>query len=510
MNDFSETMSFEELRRILRRRLWLVLQLIAVGAVAGILLAAASPREHAATATVLIGTETGGGSVVGAPERLTAAVAARLLRTRGIAERVRLELGADRSVDELLAAVSAQPDDSDAFLNITARDGASATAAARLANAFAEEFIAARAETVRARAQEASAAARRRLATLPPGSRERSSLASELAQLRATAALGGFDAELVDPAVPEAAETTGASAVRWGAGGAALGLLLGLVLAFSVEALDPRVRRLEELRRLVDAPQLGALPRLKLRSRLRREPPVARENHEPFNHLRTALLVGAGQDEMRRMIVTSPSDRSEGAAIVAANLAVSFAKLGSRVCVVETDLREPVLASQFGLDDAAPGLADAIRGTPVESAVQSFALAPVAGANGSRPEPVQLSVVGAGSGSADGAADLLAGERIERVLDELSRQHDVVIVACAPILLASDALPLVGRASGTILVVRHSRTPRRDVVRAEQVIRDVRGSILGLAVTGVPKAELAADGYGPWPSGSSARPARGT
>lgn len=510
MKDSPEAISFDELRRILRRRRWIVLQLIVVGAVAGILLAAASPREHAATATVLIGTKSAGGSALGPAGQLTAAVAARLLRTRGIAERVRWELEDDRSVDELLAAVSAQPDDSDAFLNITARDGASAAAAARLANAFAEEFIAARAETVRARAQEASTALRRRLATLPPGSRERSSLASELAQLRTTAALGGFDVELVDPAVPEATETTGARAVRWGAGGAALGLLLGLVLAFSAEALDPRVRRLEELRRLADAPQLVGLPKLKLRSRLRREPAVARENHEAFNHLRTALLVGAGQDEMRRMIVTSPRDRSEGPAIVAANLAVSFAKLGRRVCVVDADLHEPVLASHFGLDDAAPGLADAIRGTPVESAVQSFPLAPVTGANGSQPEPVQLSVVGAGNGSPDGAADLLAGERVERVLDELGREHDVVIVACAPILLASDALPLVARASGTLLVVRHSRTLRRDVVRAEQVIGGARGSIFGLAVTGVPKAELAADGYGPWPSGSSARPARGT
>lgn len=508
MNDFPETVSFDELRRILRRRRWIVLQLIVVGAVAGGLLALASPREHSATSTVLIGT--GSGSAAGPPGHLSAAVAARLLTTRGIAERVRRELGDDRSVDELLAAVSAQPDDSNAFLEITARDGASAAAAARLANAFAEEFIAARAETARARAQEASAAARRRLAALPPGSRERSSLASELAELRATATLGGFDAELVDPAVPEAAETTGASVVPWVAGGAALGLLLGLVLAFSAEALDPRVRRLEELRRLVDAPQLAALPKLKLRSRLRRAPPVVRENHEPFKHLRTALLVGAGKDAMRRMIVTSPSGRSEGPATVAANLAVSFAKLGWQVCVVDTDFHQPVLASYFGLDEAAPGLADALHGKPLESTVQRFPLAPAAGANGSRPEPLQLSVMTAGSGNADGAADLLAGEGLERILDELGREHDVVIVACAPVLSASDALPLLADASGTVLVVDHSRTPRRDVVRAEQVIREARGSILGLAVTGVPKAELGAGGYGRSPSGSSARPARGS
>lgn len=505
MNDFPEKISFDELRRILRRRRWLVLQLIVVGAVAGILLAHASPREHAATSTVLIGT--GSGSAAGPPGHLSAAVAARVLRTREVAKRVRRDLGDDRSVDELLAAVSAQPDDIGAFLNITARDDGGA-AAAKLANAFAEQFISARAETVRSRTQDALAAARRRLAALPRGSVERATLAADVAQLRATASLGGFDAELIDPAVPEAAVTTGGSPARWGAGGAALGLLLGLVLAFSVEALDPRVRRLEELRRLVDAPQLAALPRLKSRSRLRRKPPVLRERHELFNHLRAGLLVRAGQDEIRRMMVTSPSDRSEGSAIVAANLALSFAKLGRRVCVVESDLRQPVLASHFGLDDAAPGLADAIRGEPVKDSVQHFALAPVAGTNGSRPGPLRLSVVAAGSPGPDRAADLLADERVERILDELGREHDIVIVACAPVLSASDVLPLLIQASGIVLVVRHSRTPRRAVARAEQVIRDARGSVLALAVTGVPKGELAADGYGPWPSGSSARASR--
>lgn len=267
----------------------MLIQLVVIGAVAGILFALAVSRTEAATATVLV--SSGAGSGASAPGGLSADVAARLIRTRAVAKRVSEELGDQRPLGELLDAVSVQPDESRAFIDITARDE-SPRAAAQLANAFAEQFIAARGERSRDRARRAIASLERQLADLPRGSRERSVLASELAELRTTALLGDFDAELIERAVPGATQAE-AAPLRWGAAGAALGLLLGLVLAFSLEALDPRVRRLSELRRLVDAPQLAALPRL--RRPRGRKPRVLAASREPFDQLRTALLVLNGE-----------------------------------------------------------------------------------------------------------------------------------------------------------------------------------------------------------------------
>ncbi len=509
MNQNHDTVSYEQLLHVLRRRWWVIAQLLVVGAAVGVALALSSPQRYEATATVLIESGSGDASTGDADQGgLSTAAAARLVRTRGVADRVRRELGDKRSAEDLLGVVSAEADENGTFVNVIARDE-SASGAARLANAFADQFIAVRAESVGARVQRAIEAGERRLARLPRGSRERSGLSAEVAELRATAVLRGIDAEVIDPAVPGSVQT-GGTPLRYGVIGGTLGLLLGLVVAFSLESLDPRVRRLEELRSLVGAPQLAATTALDLRPGRRKKPLVLRARREPFEHLRGALLVRSGEQGLQRIIVTSPTDRKEGKTAVAANLAVSLARLGLRVCAVDADLRQSGLAAHFGLDDTATGLADAIRGAPVQDAIQRFTVPADAGDNGSAPqEPMEINVVAAGSRK-EAAAELLAGERTEEVLDGLGRDHEVVILDCAPLLAVSDAFPLLGRASGTILVVRQAHTPRRAVVRAADVVADAQGTMLGIVATGVPKGELVAEGYGPGRSSAPAEPGRVT
>lgn len=507
MNETSADLSLERVLRVLRRRRWIVLACVVAGAAAGVLLAVLAPRGSEATATVLI--ESGAGSAASsAPGQVSGAVAARLVETRGVARRVAREVPGGRSPDALLGAVSAEADDTGSFVTISARDEDPA-AAARIANAFAGQFIAARSESVSARVGAAVEAGERQLAQLRgEGKREeRAGLRQELATLRATAALNSIDAQVIDPAVP-GPEQGGATPVVSGVVGAGLGLLIGLVLAFALESLDPRVRRSEELRGLVRAPQLGALP-ARSRRRRRKRPPVLADGREPFEHLGGALLALNDNDRLRRLAVTSPGDRSEDKTVVAARLAVSLAGMGHRVCVLDADLRRPLLASQFGLDDGAPGLADVLRGAPLEDAVQSFAVPTAHGRNGDAPDGgTQVSVVAAGQDAADAVA-LLAGERMQATLEQLGRDHDVVILDCAPLLATSDALGLLERASGTVLVVRHSHTARRSIVQAERVMADIHGSLLGVVATGVPKAEIAAEGYGPWPSSAAPEPDHG-
>jgi non-specific protein-tyrosine kinase len=96
---------------------------------------------------------------------------------------------------------------------------------------------------------------------------------------------------------------------------------------------------------------------------------------------------------------------------------------------------------------------------------------------------------------------------MREALDELERTHDIVLVDCAPVLAASDTMSLLGRASGTLLVVRLFHTPRKSVVRAVRVIERARGELLGVVGTGVPARELREEGFGPWPAESS-QPAR--
>lgn len=491
--DSQDSISVEQVLRVVRRRWWLIAQLAIAGAAVGALLALSASEEHEATATVLVASSLDGGEPGAGGGALTAETAARLMRTRGVAERVAEELPGERAAGDLLGDVSTSVDDSGTFVDVTARAD-TADEATALANTFARQFVAVRSEEVGDRVERAIDEAQRQLEQLPRGSDQRARLSSEIAELRATTALRSIDAEVVDPAAG-ASDLSDGRLSRWIAFGAGLGLLLGLTGAFSLAALDPRVRALDELRGLTPAPQLAAMPGL--RRRRRGQPPVLRTRREPFEHLRGALLLLDSDRALRRVIVTSPSDRNEGKTAVAASLAVSLARVGLRTCAVDADLRRPSLASSFGLDDRAPGLADAIAGESVEPVIQRFEIPAGPHHNGPVPDTAgEVRVLAAGQEIAD-AAELLAGRRVEEVLDQLERDHDVVVIDCAPVLALGDALPLLGRASGTVLVVRHSHTQRRSVTRAAKIV-EAHGALLGVVATGVPRSELATEGYGPW------------
>ncbi len=507
--DHHETLSLQQLLGVLRRRRWVILYTAAFAVVAAVVLSLRTTNEYQATVNLLVGRArfVPIAGLSGTEQTLTASTASKLVRTHGIAERVRRSLRSDLSTDALLSRVSTSSDSQDGFVAITAR-GDNGVEAAQVANAFANAFLATRAEKPYVRLRKAVRAVERQLATLPGKGPEYDALKAQLTLLRTSAALPSADAEIVDPARPPHSASA-PQPVRDGFIGLGLGLLLGLAVAFALEAFDPRVKGWEELQRLVSAPQLAGIPESifarGLRPRVRKEPRVlaaARKHFEPFERLRTSLLVFNAERELRTVIVTSPQDEREGKTTVASNLAVSLARTGLKVCVVDADLRRPRIARHFGLDGGAPGLADVIQGAPLKSALRRFPIPdPPAFVSGNGPGPqrsVEVTVLASG-GKSENPAELLASEEMQKVLDELEREHDLVILDCPPLLAASDAMPLLARACGTLLVVRLFHTPRKAAVRAARVIDRARGGLLGVVGTGVPEREVREEGYGPWP-----------
>lgn len=502
MTDAGAEFSVGQLLRVLRRHLWLLAQFVVIAAGIGVVLALRSDSAYEASATALVQSSAVSGAAASSGG-LSAAAAARLVRTRAVAEHVRDALGDKQSVGSVLGRISTRTDETGGFVIITGR-GDTPAKAARLANVVADAFVSVRREAVAGRIARAIAEGERQLDLLPPGGKDRRSLSAELADLRATATLSDVDVALIDPAIAPALRND-LRPLWHGLIGAFLGLLIGLVLVFTREALDPRVRSLEELRRLVRAPQLAALPTSVLRRSSRRQVPVlGRDRREPFEHLRAALLVFGTEHRLGRLVVTSPSHRREGKTVVAASLAVSLARMGLRVCAVDADLRDPGLAQQFGLDPGAAGLAELIRGAPLGTATQRFSVEDASGrgANGNRaPDGPVLSVITPGREITD-PAEMLAGASMTEILERLDAEFDVVIIDCPPILASSDALSLFEHASGTILVARHFQTARHSVVRAAQIIEGAQGSVIGLVGTGVPRGEISAEGYGPSPVAS--------
>jgi capsular exopolysaccharide synthesis family protein len=508
----AENITLEQLVGVLRRRWLIPVALMLVGGAAAFAVSLQTPKSYESSATVLVGASESLPLIgVVSSQSLSAATAAQLIHTRTIAARVQTSLHTSRSTGDLLARVAASPDSQSGIVTVTGR-GASGAEAAAIANGFASEFVQTRAEAPYVRLTKAVAAVKRQLRSVPPGGAERAALTAQLSQLRAMAALPTSDAQIADRAVP-AGSASSPQIVRDVIAGLGVALLLGLLVAFLLEALDPRVKSSDELHRLVPVPQLAGVPLavfrrgLRLRKHARRQPRVlaaAKDHNEPFERLRTSLLVFNGERDLKTVLVTSPSDEKEGKTTVAANLAVALGKIGLRVCVVDADLRRPRLARHFGFETSERGLSDVLAGASLESAISYFPLpdAPVLNGNGNGHGPShapEIAVLPAGKLTTS-PAELLASKQMQTTLDELESMYDIVVLDCAPLLAASDAMPLVARACGTVLVVRLFQTPRKAAVRAARVIERAHGSLLGVVATGVPPRELREEGFGPWPA----------
>jgi tyrosine-protein kinase len=516
MMDVAENITLGQLVGVLRRRRLTPVLLMLVGTAAAFAVSLQAPKAYTASASVLVGASEGlplFGNV-SSPQTLSAATAADLIHTRTIAARVQHALHTPRSTADLVSRVVASPNSQSGIVTVTGR-GASGAEASAIANGFASEFVKTRAEAPYVRLTKAVAAVKAQLRSVPRKGAEHDALSSQLSQLRAMAALPTSDAQVADRAVPPVSPSA-PRIVRDTLAGLGVGLLLGLLAAFLLEALDPRIKTSDELHRLVPVPQLAGVPLavfrrgLRLRKRSRNQPRVlasAKLHNEPFERLRTSLLVFNGERELSSVLVTSPSDEKEGKTTVAANLAVALGKIGLRVCVVDADLRHPRLGRHFGFGDAELGLVDVLAGASLESAVVHFPLpdAPALNGNGNGHGSLyvpEIAVLPAGKLTAS-PAELLASRQMQSTIDELESMYDIVVLDCAPLLAASDAMPIVARACGTVLVVRLFQTPRKAVVRAARVVERAHGSLMGVVATGVPPRELREEGLGPWPAEST-------
>ncbi len=167
---------------------------------------------------------------------------------------------------------------------------------------------------------------------------------------------------------------------------------------------------------------------------------------------------------MRVVAVTSCA-RGEGRSMTAANLALTAAREGREVALVECDLRRPSLAALFDLERH-DGLAEVVEGN-VEL---PHALVRVDG------------VMVLCAGEARDPAALLRNPRLAMTLDTLRASFPLVVLDAPPALALSDAARLSGTVDGMLLVVKAGETPR-DVVRL--AVEALGDRLLGIVLNGV-------------------------
>ena len=187
---------------------------------------------------------------------------------------------------------------------------------------------------------------------------------------------------------------------------------------------------------------------------------------EQYQTLRLNLQRLKSARNIKMIAMTSPTS-GDGKTLTAINLAGALARgSGTRVLLIEADLRRPTMASQLGLAGRdVPGLADVVldRTASLNDAV--------------RPLDFGFSVITAGSSSAS-VHDVFNSPRFEAVLRDAREQYDYVALDTPPIVPVSDCRLLAPWVDGLLLVVSAHRTPRKLVEESLNLLDSA--SVLGI------------------------------
>ena len=511
--------------QVVRRRRWIILQAVVLVPLAAVLFSLHQQKLYQASAQVLLSSQNLAAQLTGTqstginlqPDRI-AQTQAEIARVPELAKKVLAHVGgAGLTVDQFLASssVSTAPNADILTFNVTNHNPALAR---RLVDSYASAYTVYRRQLDTTSIVRALAGVNQKIKQLADAGDSRSALYGALVERQQTLA------------TMEALQTSNASVVkradhvvrvqpkpkRNGILGLALGIVLGIGLAFLWEALDTRVRTAHEIgEKLGGLPLLARIPmptkRLRADRRLVMLDDPTSPQAEMFRMLRTNLDFATLGNDAHVLMVTSAVEQ-EGKSTTIANLAIAMARAGQRVVLVDLDLRRPFLDKFFGLDG--PGVTQVALGhVSLDAALATVAITDdgtqtgdaragngnvkVKGANGtSKPEVVKgvLEVLPSGPIPPD-PGEFVGKAVLADILAQLRGRADIVLVDAPPALHVGDAMTLSAKVDGILVVTRMNVVRRSMLNELSRQLSTIPTHVLGFIVTGAGKEE--GYGYGP-------------
>lgn len=252
--------------------------------------------------------------------------------------------------------------------------------------------------------------------------------------------------------------------------GAVVGLLLGVGLALMLEFLNNTITSKEEVEQL-GLGVIGFVPKVKRITKLRVDGKLLKldaaqvaiydsssQIAEAFRSIRTGVEFVLPSDARRVMLVTSAMP-NDGKSLVVTNLAISLARMGHRILVVDADLRKPAQSKTLRLDDRT-GLSQLLTG-PGDASLDELI----------RETPIENFHILTAGPSPSNPAELLASSRMGELVAELEERYDWIVFDAPPVGLVADAAALTVHVPNVAFVVRAFCTTRKRARMAVDVLR---------------------------------------
>ena len=191
---------------------------------------------------------------------------------------------------------------------------------------------------------------------------------------------------------------------------------------------------------------------------------------EAYKTLRTNVVFSLTGEGACKVITITSSFQSEGKSITASNLALSFAASDKRVLLIDCDMRKPKLGRLLQLN-APNGLSNVlIEPKLLNTAVLQY------------PNS-KLHVILAGN-IPPNPSELLGSVRMEKLLEEMRKHYDYIILDSPPINIVTDAVVLSNLTDGVLFVVRAGHAERGNVLHALEQLEYAHAKVLGFVLNG--------------------------
>ncbi len=328
-----------------------------------------------------------------------------------------------------------------------------------------------------------------------------SSILSQYEQMRTREAIQANIISVIEPAVFPTYPSKPNKSLNI-AMGVAVGLIVGLGLAFLFDNLDTTLFTSKQIREVTHTNPIGQIPATSMKvqnnSSSVRISPIQKvflrlgihinRGHNPANskkdrnnlavdlnsqfseaflRLRTNLLALINDQPIHSLMVTS-SLQGEGKSTIAANLAFELSKLGKKIILVDCDLRLPSIAQIFDAQDQM-GLSDYLSG---EEDLDNVIF---------KTKFTGLDVIPCGKHT-DEVPLLLDSTRMKDIIPALLKEYDLVIIDTPGVLSVTDASLIASLVDGVLLVMKRGFIRKEKLEAALEQIANVKGKIIAFVI----------------------------
>ncbi len=486
-------LSLEHVLGVLRRRaLWIVLCVFLVAG-AAFAVSKQQTKKYTATASLVfnnnqINQQAAGLQPVGGnnlPSQQNTNV--KLVGLGDMAAKTAIKLDHGLTKEKVNESLSVSSEGESNIVNVSVTT-TSPTLAAEIANTYVGIFVAEQQNANHAyyasalalvNKQLAAMTARQRVSTSGLAIEARAQSLGVLAELRSGNVQVAQAATI--PTAPSSPRTARNTAL-----GAVLGLIIGLGIVLLLERFDRRLREPKDLEAVYGLPLLGVVPESSALSRSARrngdtQGILPQGDAEAFHLIRAHLRYFNVDRELRALMVASAAP-GDGKTTIARHLAAAAARMGSRVLLMEVDLRRPTLAQALDLASG-PGLSDVLIGAVgMSEGTQSVAV-DMSSAEGAPART--LDVLVSGAVLPPNPAELIESQAMQTVLDQAKAKYDLIVIDTPPLTAVSDAFPLLRKVDGVIIVGRVGRNRRDIAERLHETLGGVGAPLLGVIANGV-------------------------